>query len=139
MKNKFNNKGFTLVELIATIVILGIVMSLGTYAIVNLINNSNEENYKLLIEEIKNAGELYYQECKYMKTDEMDCDGTITLGYLVKYGYLKGNSSDNNDKYTIVNTKDDVDISDCGIKIAYVNGKINVDSVSSGESCPTEY
>ena len=35
-----NNKGFTLVELLATIVILGVVMGIATYGVLSAINNS---------------------------------------------------------------------------------------------------
>lgn len=139
MKNKLDNKGFTLVELIATIVILVLVMSIGSYSIISVINSSKNENYNFLINEIKNASEIYYHECKYTKSDDMDCDGTINLGYLVSYGYLKGNSSDSTDKYTLVNPKDDVNISNCQIRITYASGKVNVESLGSGGSCPTEY
>ena len=42
-----NNLGFTLVELIATIVILALVMGISTYSISAIINNAKEKNYEL--------------------------------------------------------------------------------------------
>lgn len=123
---KSNNKGFTLVELIATIVILALVASIGSYAIVNLINKSKEENKLLLYKEIESASELYYQECKYMKPDKsgMDCDMKVPLGYLVEWGYLKGNSTNNG---LVDPTNENIDISNCNISISYTNSKINIE------------
>ena len=40
-------KGFTLVELLAVIVILGIIMSIATPIIIKVINDSKKETYKL--------------------------------------------------------------------------------------------
>ena len=40
-------KGFTLVELLAVIVILGIIMSITTPIIIKVINDSKKETYKL--------------------------------------------------------------------------------------------
>ena len=64
MKCLKNTKGFTLVELIATIVLLSLVMGIGAFSITQIIKSAKEKDYKLLIENINNAAELYYQECK---------------------------------------------------------------------------
>lgn len=68
-----NNKGFTLVELIATIVLLAIVMGIGAYSITKIIENSREKNYKLLVTEIRTAAEGYYQECRFADGDVNAC------------------------------------------------------------------
>lgn len=133
---RFNNSGFTLIELIATLVILVLVMGLGTYSITGLITSSKEKDYELLVKEIKNATELYYQECKYVNNN---CENEITLKFLVDNGYLKANSSDANNNFMLVNPKDNNDISKCEIGYRYENGKINIWAVNPDESCPTEY
>lgn len=146
-----NNKGFTLVELIATLLILALVMSIATYSITNIIRKSKEENYNLLIKNIRDGAEEYYQECKYSRetiynmfnNDESDvnnfCDGSITLGELVTYGYIKGNSSENGN--ALVNPNNDENISNCQLKVYYNNGNVSVEAVSSSvnDSCPSEY
>jgi len=131
---KLNRKGFTLVELIATIVVLAIVMGIGSYAITGLIQRSKEKDYELLIEEVNNAVEGYYLECKYVNNN---CVSEITLGYLVNNGFLTGNSTDND--MGLVNPMDNVDISGCKIKYTYSNGKINVVAVNPKGSCPSSY
>ena len=40
-----NKKGFTLVELLATLIVLALVMSLGTYSISSIIENSKENTH----------------------------------------------------------------------------------------------
>ncbi len=54
-----NNKGFTLVELLATIVILGIVMGIASYGAISAINNSKIKSEKLFVDKIGTAIEGY--------------------------------------------------------------------------------
>jgi prepilin-type N-terminal cleavage/methylation domain-containing protein len=152
---RINNKGFTLVELIATIVILAIVMGIGATSIISILNKTREKDYKLLIDNVRSAVELCYQECLYGNTnlscpdlDIRDSYYHITLGDLVKNGYLKGNNTDkgesNNikdDKFTIVNPKDNQNISSCKIKYVYntETKKIIIVADNPTGSCPTSY
>lgn len=141
-----NNKGFTLVELLATLVVLAIVMSIGTVSIIAIVNSAKEKNYTLLINNIKSAAETYYQECKYSREtiEEMFggdadlaaafCDYDITLGELVTYGYIKGNKKEENGTFKIVNPKDESDISECSITVSYQDNKVVVSS--NDPSCP---
>lgn len=132
--HRLNNKGFTLVELLATLILLAIIVGIAGTSITMIIKNSKEKDYQLLVKEVKNAVELYYQECKYVNNN---CDNQITLGYLVNNGYLKGNSTLENGTTTIENPNDNVNISECILKYTYNNGKINVEAVTTGNSCPT--
>ena len=144
-----NNLGFTLVELIATIVILALVMGISTYSISAIINNAKEKNYQLLINNIKDAAETYYQECKFNEyTNDIvnfcifdDKDLITTLGELVMYGYLKSNDPDSSSSQRIFNPKDDEDITNCQIKITNNNRNITVEAIKQNEtnSCPTGY
>lgn len=140
-----NNKGFTLIELIATIVILALVMGISTYSISAIIKNSKEKNYELLINNIKDAAENYYQECKYSNNTGITCstddEGKLitTLKALVKYGYLKSNDTESSSSQMLINPKDNVDIINCQIKITYSGGNINVVANEPTGSCPTEY
>ena len=139
---KLNKKGFTLVELIATIVVLALVVSISAYAITNIINSAKEKNYELLIKNIKDASETYYQECKY---SDITCNDTVTLQDLVNYGYLKGNGTEDkkmenvNPKMKIVNPKNNKDIGECSISVKYEDGKLTIESMSDNDLCPTTY
>ena len=135
---KLNKKGFTLVELIATIVVLALVVSISAYAITNIINSAKEKNYELLIKNIKDASETYYQECKYSNNSGITCDDTVTLQDLVNYGYLKGNGT-KDDKMEIVNPKNNEYIGECSIAVKYENGKLTIESMSDNNSCPNDY
>lgn len=139
---KLNKKGFTLVELIATIVVLALVVSISAYAITNIINSAKEKNYDLLIKNIKDASETYYQECKYKYSNNsgITCNDNVTLQDLVNYGYLKGNGTKDN-KMVIVNPKDNINIGECSIAIKYENGKLTItkEKKTNNGSCPEEY
>ena len=144
-----NNKGFTLVELIITIVLLSVVLSIGAYSIISIVKDSKKSNYETVIKSIKSAVETYAIECKYNDSEDdiIDCsDNQVTLGELVRYGYLTGNSKYENKEnandprngtYIIVNPKDNVTIDNCTISFNNNNGKITITAVNPTGSCPS--
>ena len=140
MRN-MNNKGFTLVELVATILILGLIMGVGGYTITGLIQNNKEKSYSLLITEIKESLNTYYQECRYV---DKVCGktGNIILGDLVDKGFLKGNSTIetgvNKGKFTLVNPNTGDNIYNCSIDWEYNDGKFNITDKSGGKCPKTE-
>lgn len=150
---KIDRRGFTLVELLAVIILLSIIMGFGSYAVIGIINNTKEKSYQQLVGEIKNAVEVYYLECVEPPKDNtgnflVNCPNkgengfyNISLGDLVTYGYLKGNGTDSNDKTILVNPKDNVNISSCEINYKYDGENVMVNAVDgeTNESCPTSY
>lgn len=142
---RINNKGFTLVELIATIVLLAIIMGIGAVSITAVIKNSQEKNYKLLINEIINSVELYYQECRFIKDDLIGCPTLdendyyhTTLGDLVSKGFLKGNGTDSEKNFTLVDpNNEENNITGCEIKYKYTGGKLLIEASPETENCPT--
>jgi prepilin-type N-terminal cleavage/methylation domain-containing protein len=138
-----NNKGFTLVELVATILILGLIMGIGGYTITKLINKNKQNSYNLLITEIKESLNTYYQECSYAAIQETCGDsGNIILGDLVVKGFLKGNSTietgANKEKFTLVNPNTGDNIYNCNIEWKYNDGKFIITDKSGGKCPKTE-
>ena len=133
---KLNNGGFTLVELLATIVIFAIVAGLGAFSVTAIIKNSKQKNYELLVKNIKDAAEVYYQECKYDMSKELkEADRGnycflagdryyVKLGNLVKYGHLTGNSKLESYISIYYNAKNKYEIKN---------------ESGTDNSCPTEY
>ena len=101
-----NNKGFTLVEIIAVITLLGLLVVITTPAYNSISNNIKERNY----ESKKNTIEtqtLSYVE-KYLKDkvyDGRNYNHCFTVGYLIENGVI--NSDSETDEY-IINDKDNV-------------------------------
>lgn len=95
-----NCKGFTLVELLAVIVILAIISSIGGYAVGSYINNAKEKADKLLISNINTAAQLYIDECSsgisslcsitpiVNGNDKQYIMNNISLDTLASYNYL---------------------------------------------------
>lgn len=54
--------GFTLVELLAVIVILGLLSAMVVTSVITILNNSKKDAYELLILEIRNAAKDYTDE-----------------------------------------------------------------------------
>lgn len=93
-----NSKGFTLVELLAVIVILGIIMAFTYPNVVSLIEKNKNDNYEQLKESIESAAKSYISDYRY----EISVDGTsikkvgsyeitdnkILVSYLVDDGKL---------------------------------------------------
>ena len=59
MKNK---KGFTLMELLSVIVLLGIIITIGLFSISSIRKTILDRQYKNLKTEIELAAEKYYQD-----------------------------------------------------------------------------
>lgn len=77
-----NEKGLTLIELLAVIVILGIVAAIAIPAIGSIINNSKQDAHKANALMVLNAAKLAEAAgVEYV-------DNKMTLDYLVEKGYL---------------------------------------------------
>lgn len=88
-----NNKGFTLVELLATIVIIGLIMGIATTSVISTINNSKKRSEKVFIGKLETAIESYininrsqsseiagtevtFQKCRKVNDDNTCLEGT---------------------------------------------------------------
>ncbi len=103
--NKLNNKGFTLVELLAVVVILVILMSIAIPNISSSIERSNQKKDSAMQKVIISAGELYVS--KHKGSISNNC--IITIKNLTDENYL---NEDDVEDYN----------SSC---LAYENGNLN--------------
>lgn len=113
MKKKINNKGFTLIELLAIIAITAIILGVGTYGIVNLVNKSKEKGSLISETSIKKSASLYADEAG----DSLWIDPgsgnykyyCITIEELINKGIIKKNAKlpDNINKSNYISIKKD--------------------------------
>ena len=121
MKKKINNKGFTLIELLAIIAITAIILGVGTYGIVNLVNKSKEKGSLISETSIKKSASLYADEAD----DSLWIDPgsgnykyyCITIEELINKGIIKKNAKlpKGIDKYNYVSIKKN--------KVTFVKGE----------------
>ena len=111
MKKKINNKGFTLIELLAIIAITAIILGVGTYGIVNLVNKSKEKGSLISETSIKESASLYADEAgDSLWIDPGSGDYKyycITIEELINKGIIKKNAKlpKGIDKYNYVSIK----------------------------------
>lgn len=79
-----NEKGLTLVELLAVIVILGIIAAIAVPSIGNIIQNTRENAFVADAQNALAAANLYFVESS---------EGTVELDKLESEGYLKDSGS----------------------------------------------
>jgi len=91
---KLDNRGFTLVELLAVVAIIVIIMAIAIPNISSSIERSNEKKDKAMVKVIKSAGELYVSKHKaainvpcYIDTKD-DLIGENYLSYDELDGYV---------------------------------------------------
>ena len=91
--------GFTLVELLSTVVILGVVLSVTVYIVMKNINKAKDNAELITYNNIKSAAKVYNDEvASYwnIKDDyEYSC---ISLGDMIEIGYFDENIINENDK-----------------------------------------
>ena len=80
---RLNKKGFTLVELLVVIVILGVIMSIAIPSITSSIERSKDKQRTQIIKLIESAGELYVDRHKNTVPN-----GPITLNKLIEDGLI---------------------------------------------------
>ena len=105
---ELNKRGFTLVELLVVIVILGVIMSIAIPSITSSIERSKDKQKTQIIKLIESAGELYVDKHKntvkpgQITLDKLIGDGLITAQEMkdpfneksTLCGYISYNGSD---------------------------------------------
>ena len=110
---KLNNKGFTLIEILAVIVILSLLAGIAIPSVLSSINTSKDASYDIMISNIVTASGSLYEEIRYNGSGlyKYNLDGThtelivlanddsisINLQTLVSNGFLNGSNNDCDD------------------------------------------
>ena len=91
--------GFTLVELLSTVVILGVVLSVTVYIVMKNINKSKEDAELITYNNIKNAAKVYNDEvASYWNTKDNYEYSCISLGDMIENGFFDEDTINKNDK-----------------------------------------
>ena len=77
---KLNNKGFTLVELLAVVVLLSILIAITIPSVNYLIDKSKEDNYNSLKKNIISAAKVYLSDNRYNVTLDYADNGGVCSG-----------------------------------------------------------
>lgn len=108
MKKEVNRKkheylyinGFTLVELLATIAILGLIIGIVVYVAINAVNNAKNKSYEVTINNIENVAVEYAMEnqnnisWRYTDIDNMEQYYCVNVQDLIDSGYFKSDVLD---------------------------------------------
>lgn len=135
-----NKKGFTLVELLAVLVLISLLMGLAIPGINRISNNMKKKSYNQKIKLVESAAELWGQDNKTrLQTTSCTIDGNnvlcykITIKELLNENYL--DSDNNSGKY--INPKNDKDMKDCIVFVYKQNKRVyaKFDNGSDSEAC----
>lgn len=117
-----NNKGFTLIELIATIALIAVIAMISFVSINAVINENKNEQCRNLLSSIEVATKEYVSDNRYKSLNLDDFNASYLVGYLtmpIIDPYTKGEINPNdigiiitlNDDYTV--SKVDITGIDC--------------------------
>ena len=88
-----NKKGFTLVEILAVLVIIAVVSLIGTVSITGVRRKMEENLFK------NKLGEIISAASKWGEDNKSELDTTKTVGFLITSGYLETEEAINTTKY----------------------------------------
>ena len=93
-----NRKGFTLVEILVTIAILGMLTSVAVFSVSNLTKNARAEKNTQNVNTLKMAAESYAQANKEYLPKLVGESTRIEISELNNNNFIKENITDQNDK-----------------------------------------
>lgn len=135
-----NKKGFTLVELLAVLVLISLLMGLAIPGINRISNNMKKKSYNQKIKLIESAAELWGQDNKTrLQTTSCNIDDNevpcykIEIKELLSENYL--DSDNNSGKYA--NPKNDKDMKECIVFVYKQNKRVyaKFDNGSDSSAC----
>ena len=107
-----NKQGFTLIELMAVIIILTILSLIIVPIIDKNIKKSKDEMYLIQIENIRLAGINYYSDFIILRPKN-EQSASVSLSFLIENDYID----------EVINPKTGTEFTDVSVKITNNNGK----------------
>lgn len=137
---KKNKKGFTLVELLSVVVLIGLLTGIGVPGVMRISENMKERSLNTKIDLIENAAVFWGQDNKSLLQSDKDCEiegekvscRKVLIGDLIDDDYLDG--EDNSDKMT--NPIDNTDMTKLCVYVYKKNNRVY--AYYSGISCKNE-
>ena len=134
-----NKKGFTLVELLAVIVIIAVIAGIATYTIGQTINKSKEKGKDISLDSIYKSAKLYLSEKNYSDYYWVINEGgndtiCIYIPELVNLGYLKQKDIKNIEYKYIQISRDNYNKTIVGEKALYENNDTCSSSYGNGSN-----
>ena len=121
-----NNKGFTLIELMAVITIIAIIIAIAVPSYINITNSTNEKMYQNKVTTIIAKAEEYASDNNIDNT-------SLSVAKLIEEGYLEPDNTNGAENELITNPKGGY--MDCNIvNIAKLDGEYNI-TVDSNNDC----
>ena len=106
LKRLKNQKGLTLIELLAVIVILGIIAAIAVPSIAGIIDNSKKDAHVANAQQMINATKLVIvAEPDLRNMTEKDDPIYVPLGYLIDEGYIDAFSDPDGGEYDGIDKK----------------------------------
>lgn len=156
---KLNNKGFTLVEVLAVVAIIAIIGGIAIPGVLSVINTGKDASYNIMISNIVTASQSLYEEVEFGGVlYQYDANGktttkvtitsdnklTTSLQTLVSNGFLSGVNGNDSNKQILLDPKTNNNIGSCKIVITKSmddNGKVSYGVINndSNSICPSEY
>ena len=129
---KLNRKGFTLVELLAVIIILAIVVGITIPAVLGTINNSKNSAMDVAVE----AAQTWLEEqAMIYNTDTNSVDGNFSEDFIfIAENNADGNLAGQNALTTVGDDNDSAEIEALGLKASDIN-TLEITSVGDGRAC----
>lgn len=104
------NKGFTLVELLAVIVILSLVITIGTFSVMKIRNNSLKKIVDTKVNDLEASAIVYGQEEPDILDSKCNIDGVeysfckkVSVVTLIKKGYYETRELNSNNQKDLIN------------------------------------
>lgn len=123
--------GFTLIEVLAVLVILSIIMSIGAISVINIRNNSYEDLLETKKQNLESAAIVYGQENPDVLKDKCEVDNyksdyctMVTVATLINGKYFKSTETNANGEIDLINNVTNKSMKNDKIQIYRKNNSI---------------